>query len=238
MRSIMLLLCAALTLPAHAHGIWFAQRAGKTALIYGEGSEDLDVIARIAKVRRLTAYNTNGMTMPAEWIKSDRLLFADADKSALVATTMDNGLWTKTAEGKWLAQSREGLGRIQSSGHYLKYAVHWNATLTTWPKLPDQALQLKPEQLAVPTQKESMLTLTVLFNGQPVKDATVVLDLVNDPDAQPLRSDAQGRVSFRIRNQGLNVIAATWKSAAPAGVAVDFTEHLATLSFVLPHAEE
>lgn len=32
--------------PLGAHAVWFAQHAGRTALIYGHDTEDLDVVAR------------------------------------------------------------------------------------------------------------------------------------------------------------------------------------------------
>ncbi|WP_249930408.1 hypothetical protein [Pseudoalteromonas sp. S1612] len=47
-----------------------------------------------------------------------------------------------------------------------------------------------------------------------------------------------GLVTLPLRNQGLNVIAAIYDEKSTNLNVFDKTEHLATLSFVLPHAAE
>ena len=51
---------------AHAHGIWFAERSGQMALVYGHGAEDLDMIRRHEKVREVAGYDTSGASVPVE----------------------------------------------------------------------------------------------------------------------------------------------------------------------------
>ena len=45
---------AAMTVPADAHRIWFAQRARQLALIYGVGADDLDAVKRLPLVKTVT----------------------------------------------------------------------------------------------------------------------------------------------------------------------------------------
>jgi nickel transport protein len=66
----------------------------------------------------------------------------------------------------------------------------------------------------------------------------VLHDYVNDPDGTPVKTAADGTVTIKVRNQGLNVITAIFDGPADDPSKVDKIEHLATLSFVLPHAPE
>ena len=68
--------------------------------------------------------------------------------------------------------------------------------------------------------------------------ALVLNDFVNDPDAKPLESGADGTVVIKVRNQGLNVVTAVLAAPPEDPVKTDKVEHLASLSFVLAHAPE
>jgi len=82
------------------------------------------------------------------------------------------------------------------------------------------------------------LTVRVLYEGKPVQGASVQPDFVTDPDSEPVKTGADGTATIKVRNQGLNVVVATFATppASPAKTSRD--EHLATLSFVLPHLPE
>jgi len=71
-----------------------------------------------------------------------------------------------------------------------------------------------------------------------VAGALVQGDYVNDPDSAGARSAADGSVTIEVRNQGLNVIAATYDGPTDDPVKADKIEHRATLSFILPHQPE
>jgi hypothetical protein len=53
-----------------------------------------------------------------------------------------------------------------------------------------------------------------------------------------LKSAADGSVTIKVRNQGLNVVAAIFDGPSNEPTKADKMEHLATLTFVLPHAPE
>lgn len=77
------------------------------------------------------------------------------------------------------------------------------------------------------------LTLRTLFQGKPLAGAAVLADFVNDPDATPLRTDKDGTVTLKVRNQGLNVISVVHETPTDKPADTDKVQHRSTLSFVL-----
>jgi nickel transport protein len=226
--------------PAAAHSIWFAQRSGELALIYGHGAEDLSVIKRLDKVTSVTGVNAAGSPVPVSLRATDHLAFVNVDHApAIVTATMDNGLWTKGPDGKWLNKGKDEVPGATQSGRYLKYGVF----LREVPKaevqpLPGLALQVLPVGPRFPQHMGDRLQVRVLLNGQPAAGAKVWADGVNDPDGKPLRTGRDGSVTLKVRNQGLNVIRAEVDAPPADAGKADKTEHSATLSFVLAHVPE
>ena len=106
------LFLAALTLgtvsAAWGHGIWFAQRADRLALIYGDGAEDLDVVKRLPKITAVAGVGAQGRPVPVVLEPEGRLAFVNVDhKPAVVTATMNNGLWSKDAAGQWHGKGRD-----------------------------------------------------------------------------------------------------------------------------------
>jgi nickel transport protein len=66
----------------------------------------------------------------------------------------------------------------------------------------------------------------------------VINDLVNDPDAKPQLSAADGTVTLPVRNQGLNVVLAVYEGPSDNPKLYGQVEHSATLAFTLPHLPE
>lgn len=235
-----LLACMGAASVARAHGIWFAQRSNQLALIYGLGADDLDMIKRQPKVKSVTAYDEKGQEVPTQLTASGPLLVVNTDSQpAIVAGVLDNGLWSKTPDGNWYNKGKDEVPNATVSMHTYKYAVHLRKPLHgPVPILPGQKLQVVPVGNQLPDRMGQRLTVRVLFNGKPIAGAEVQPDLVNDPDSKPLKTGSDGAVTFKVRNQGLNVIVAKYDSppAEPAKSGSD--EHEATLSFVLPHLPE
>lgn len=238
--QVLLLVCSLAASHASAHGIWFAQRGGDLALIYGEGSEDLDTAKRASKILQVAAYDAAGAPLDTALAPVGRLLFVDLQhQPAVVAAVLDNGFWTKGPDGIWLGTTKDAVPGAQESGHYLKYAVHLRAPLQApLAALPEHVLQIVPVNAALPQHKDEPLQLRVLFRGKPVAGAEVVLDFVGDPDGEPLHTDADGRITVKVRNQGLNVIVAKYDGAPDDAAKVDKIEYLASLSFALGHRPE
>lgn len=225
---------------AQAHGIWFAQRSGDLALVYGEGGDDLDAVKRLPLLRAVAGYDAEGRPVRAAIEAVGRLALADLrEQPAVLAAVLDNGIWTKAADGQWHKKRRSEVPGATYSGHHFKYAVHLRLPLARQlPVLPGHALQIVPVDAALPTELGQPLRLRVLHDGKPAAGVAVLADWVNDPDAQPVVTAADGTVTVRVRNQGLNVIAARLEMPSPDPGGMDKIEHLATLSFRLAHAPE
>lgn len=228
-----------LTVPAaHAHGIWFAQRAGQLALIYGVGADDLDSVKRLPLVRSVAGFDAEGKPVSSTLRAAGPLVLVDSEgQASIVAAVLFNGIWSRTPDGEWIKKGRDELPNATVSEKNFKYAVHMAALNATVPPLPGHTLQIVPVA-AVPEKMGMPLKLRILFQGKPVAGARVLTDMVNDPDAAPIKSAADGTVTLKVRNQGLNVVAAIFDGPSDEPAKADKMEHLATLSFVLPHAPE
>lgn len=222
-----------------AHGIWFAERSRTLALIYGEGADDLAILKRQHKIQSFKAFGASWKTIDTQLIPSGPLLIVkDLKKVKAVSAVLDNGRWSKLKNGRWLPNGRDVSPSAVLSEHTFKYAVHLRDGLANIPKLHSQKLQIIPVGKKFPTQKAQSVKFQVLYDGQPVKGAVMKADYINNVDAKPLYTDSNGYCILPIRNQGLNVIAAIYSSEPGNKKIVDKLEHLATLSFVLPHLPE
>lgn len=227
-------------LPGQAHGIWFAQRADRLALVYGDGAEDLDAVKRLPKLTSVEGFGRDGAPVPVKLTPEGRLPFVDLTGGpAVLSATMNNGLWSKTPDGRWHGKGKDELPDAAISGRYMKYATH----LVSLPQghvapVPGQALQIVPVGTKFPLHKGEPLTVRVLFQGRPLAGAKVWPDMVTDPDAEPLVADREGLVTLPVRNQGLNVVKTENESPSVDPGKTLMTHHLATLSFALEHAPE
>lgn len=238
---------------AQAHGIWFAERSRQLALVYGVGADDLDTVARFDKIVDVRGYDPGWKEVDAELIKAGPMVLVGGDDyPEAVSAVMDNGTWSKTKDGKWEARGRDEVPDAVIAQKTIKYAVHIRGVPREVPVIPSQTLQIVPVDGApalkdgkydlhgddMPAQAGDLMRVRVLFNGKPVQGARVHTDFVNLPDEFPLVTDEEGTVYFPVRNQGLNVIGATWDGPPDDPRRIDRIEHFATLSFVLKHLPE
>jgi hypothetical protein len=232
-------LAAAVAGPASAHAIWFAQRSKQVALIYGEGADDLDMVARIPLIGTVEAYDADYRPIRARPRAAGAIVVIDSDRPpTLVTATLQNGVWSRMKGGEFENKGLDQMPGAEVSENNIKYAVTLQAPLTKpLPALPNQTLQIIPVG-DIPTTLGKRLTYKVLFKGKPVAGAAVVNDMVNDPDAKPLMTGADGSVTLPVRNQGLNVVRAVYKGPSEDPAKYRRTDHTATLAFTLAHAPE
>jgi uncharacterized GH25 family protein len=225
---------------AQSHGIWFAQRSTQLALLYGVGADDLDMVKRFSMVSSMKGYDADGKPVPTALHVDGRLVLVDLENQpAIVAAVLDNGTWSRTPDGKWHKQGRDEQPTATVSEKNTKYAVHIIGPLTKpLPLLAEQTLQIVPVEGKLPALLGEPIKLRVYFKGKPAAGARVMHDWLNDPDGKPVLTGADGTVTIPVRNQGLNVIVAILDSPSEEPKKYDRLEHLATLSFVLPHAPE
>lgn len=223
-----------------AHGIWFAQRATQLALIYGVGADDLDMVKRLPLIVHVSGYDGDWQPVPTALRAAGPLVLADSEEQTTAVTAvLFNGIWSKTPEGEWVKKGRDEVPNAVISEKNYKYAVHLNGPLASpVPTFKEHTLQIVPVGTELPVMLGKPLKLRVLFQGKPAAGARVLTDYVNDPDAKPVKTGKDGTVSIRVRNQGLNVVAAIFDGPSDEPTKADKMEHLATLTFVLPHAPE
>lgn len=233
-------MAAGLAPTASAHGIWFAQRATQLALLYGVGADDLDSLKRLPQVTSMAGYDAGGKPVPASLQPDGRLVLVNLESQpAVVAAVLDNGTWSRTPDGKWHKKGKDEVPTAVLSERTIKYAVHLRAPLSApLAALPGQTLQLAPVDAALPAMLGQPIKLRVLYQGKPVAGAKVLHDWLNDPDGEPVLSAADGTVTLKVRNQGLNVMVAVFEAPSDQPSKYTRIEHLASLSFVLAHAPE
>jgi uncharacterized GH25 family protein len=241
-KSAVAMLAAGMLLAsqAYGHGFWFAQRANQLAMVFGVGADDLDVVKRLPKVTSFVAYDEDGKEVASKLAANGPLVTVDIDNQpAIVTAVMDYGMWSKTPDGKWHNKGYDEVpGAIISEKNY-KYGVHLRRDLgKAVPMLPAQTLQIIPVKEKLPVKMGEPLKLKVVFQGKPVAGVRIHADFVNDPDAKPLKTAKDGTVTVKVRNQGLNVIGATFDGPPEDPAKTKKCEHFATLSFVLPHEPE
>ena len=225
---------------AQAHGIWFAERGTQLALIYGIGADDLDAVKRLPLVKDPGGYDAQWRKVPTTLRAAGPVVVVDSEAPvAAVTAWMDYGMWTKTPDGEWHKKGRDEVSNAIVAERTMKYAVHIEGSSAKGlPHFPEQALQIVPVDGAIPQVLGQPMRLKVLYRGKPAANAAVFRDFVNDPDQAPLRTAADGTVTIKVRNQGLNVVAAVLATPSDQPSKYDRIEHTATLSFVLPHKPE
>ena len=241
MYKKLLTFCATALLASqvNAHGIYFAERATQLAMIYGVGADDLDTVKRLPKVEAIHGVDEDWDTVDAELTPAGPLLLVTSDDYPVaVSAVLNNGIWSNTGEGHWIGAGRDEVPDAILSEKTYKYAVHLRGPLRKVPALEDQVLQIVPVGDNFPLLLGEDMTYQVLYKGKPVAGANVKADFVNDPDATPVVTGKDGKVTMPVRNQGLNVVVATFDGPADDPKIVDKIEHLATFSYVLPHAPE
>lgn len=225
---------------ASAHAVWFAQHGGRLALIFGLGADDLDMVKRLPHVTSVDGYDASWKPVPTRLETDGPLVVVDSKPTvAVVTAAMDYGIWSKLPHGDWVSKGRDEAPNATLSEKNYKFAIHILGALDKpIPALANQALEVVPVGARLPTLKGQALELRVLLHGMPVSGAHVLRDFVNDPDGNAVTTGAAGIVTIRVRNQGLNVISATYDGPPENAKKEDRVEYEATLSFVLPHKPE
>lgn len=230
----------ALATGAGAHGFWFAERSKQFAMVFGVGADDLDMVKRMPKVTSFAAYDADGKEVPSKLTPTGPIVLVDVSSNpALVAATMDYGTWSKAPDGEWYEKGKDEVPNAVVSEKNYKYGVNIRGKLAKpVPLLPKQTLQIVPVNAPLPEKMGQPLMVKVYYQGKPAAGARVMWDWVNDPDGKGVKTAKDGTATIKVRNQGLNVIVAIYNTPPEDPKKTNVVEHLATLSFVLPHEPE
>jgi uncharacterized GH25 family protein len=234
---------------AGAHAVWFAERAVGTsaaghtqtglAVIFGDGSEESDPLKRQKLITGVAGYDRDYRPLAAALHAAGPILLFESGKPATVATAaVDYGTWSKAPDGEWRNVGKDEMPNAKASEHNYKYAVHLSGPLAKpLPLFADQVIQIVPLG-PIPQQLGKPLKVRVVFKGKPLAGALVQPDEPTDPDNVGQKTGPDGTATIKVRNQGLNVVVATYNAPSDQPKKYTSMEYKATLSFVLPHAAE
>ncbi|MGC5702451.1 DUF4198 domain-containing protein [Pseudomonas sp. NFXW11] len=192
---------------ATAHGLWTEQRRGNIEVIYGHGAEDDAFKAR--KISGAWAYDSAGRMIPVTVQRLvDHARLQPLKPPAVLAVALDNGMWSQTADQRWINQGRSQVPGAIESTHTFKYSLAIYQPGAKLPKLDSLKLVILPEVDPLTVGPGKNLPVRVLLDGQPAAGVKLIGDYRNAPNTLSSETDAQGRAQVLVRNEGLNVIAA------------------------------
>lgn len=223
--------------PVHAHAVWIAERVDAPTVVYGHGASDEGYDP--AKVTEVLAIAADGTSSAAKTVAGQaNVTLALPEGTAAVQLEFDNGFWSKGADGTWVNAPRSKVPGATEAGRYVKHHVAVLRGDVPLPPLPAQPLQIVPLENPLVKQAGDELPVRVLLEGAPLAGVELIVDYINLDSLKSAPTDADGRTSVAIRNQGLNVIAVDHNVPTPGDPDADKVGHSATLAFTLGHGPE
>ena len=214
-----------------AHGVFFANRVDTKALVLGEGP--LDNAYDPACVQRIDAYDVNFQPTTVERVDGEKnITIVPGDDLGVTATFFDYGYFAKTTDGKVIpTRDYSNIENLMSVTYAYKYNVHYWSDKVRPAGLYNVPIQIVPMVNPLTLRRGDTLNLRIYKDGKPYANAPVIADVLGNLTAET-QADADGFVSVRVANNGLNVI----------GVEVGFpTDNpnvtmkiFSSLSFILP----
>ncbi|WP_434653667.1 DUF4198 domain-containing protein [Pseudomonas sp. R3-56] len=197
-----------LAIDASAHGLWTEQRRGNIEVIYGHGAEDNAFKAQ--KISGAWAYDLGGKMIPVTVERlSDHARLQPLKPPAVLAVALDNGMWSQTADKKWINEGRSKVPGAIESTQTFKYSLAIYEPGAKLPKLEPIKFVILPEIDPLTVGPGQSLPVRVLLDGKPAAGVKLVGDYRSAPNTVSTETDAEGRAKVLVRNEGLNVIAAS-----------------------------
>jgi len=239
MEKISIPLFAALALAAtlataQAHGIWVAERHGTQAIIYGHGASDESY--EPAKLTSLVGRAADGSEVKITINKqADHILFEAPEEAVFIVSTFDNGYWSTGADDKLYNKPKDEVNGATEGGRYLKYSIALRGKIEG--SIKPQGLEMEIVPLSDPSALKAgdKLDIQLLFNGKPLADVVVISEYTTDSDNKSIKTGPDGKATIAIRNQGLNVLAASFSEDLENDPKADKISHFTTLSFNLDY---
>ncbi len=192
---------------ASAHGLWTEQRRGNVEVIYGHGAEDNAF--KPMKISGAWAYDSAGRMIPVTVQRLvDHARLQPLKSPAVMAVALDNGMWSQTADKKWINEGRSKVPGAIESTQTFKYSLAIYQPGAKLPKLDQIKLLILPEVDPLTVGPGKSLPVRVLLDGKPAAGVKLIGDYRSAPGTVSTETDADGRAQVLVRNEGLNVIAA------------------------------
>lgn len=233
---------------AYAHGIWVAMRADKIQIVYGDGP--LDNRFNDKSLKSVKGYDQNGNKKNVETKskKAGGAVTLLPEDSVQVITANSESYYSESKSGKWIQKSKLEAPNSKRSMLFKKINVSYinqkvmlkksqDIVLISKPQAHNLELEIVPQVDPRGLKKGDELKVLVLKNGKPLPDAKIVPDLVGDYSTKVI-TDKEGYATFKIRNDGLNVVATTSKNPATDSKKADEDSLFSTLAFTLFNKSE
>ena len=203
----LLLIAALFATQASAHGLWTEQRRGNIEVIYGHGAEDNAFKAQ--KISGAWAYDVAGKMIPVNVQRlADHARLQPLKPPAVMAVALNNGMWSQTADKKWINEGRSKVPGAIESTQTFKYSLSIYQPGAKLPKLDQMKLLILPEVDPLTVGPGRSLPVRVLLDGKPAAGVKLAGDYRSAPNTLSTETDEEGRAQVMVRNEGLNVIAA------------------------------
>lgn len=192
---------------AGAHGLWTEQRRGNIEVVYGHGPEDNAFKAQ--KVSGAWAYDLAGKQIPVTVERlDDHARLKPLKPAAVMSVALDNGMWTRNKDKKWINEGRSKVPGGTESIHTFKYSLAIYEHGAKLPALDKLKMVIVPQADPLEVGPGKPLPVQVLIDGKPAAGIKLFGDYRSEPDEVSAETDAEGRANVVIRNEGLNIIAA------------------------------
>ncbi|MGA5482972.1 DUF4198 domain-containing protein [Pseudomonas siliginis] len=233
----LLLLAALFTGQVSAHGLWTEERRGNIEVIYGHGAEDNAFKAQ--KISGAWAYDASGKMIPVSVERlADHARLKPLKPPALMAVALNNGMWSQTADKKWINEGRSKVPGATEATQTFKYSLAIYQPGAKLPTLDQIKLLILPEVDPLTVGPGKSLPVRVLLDGKPAAGVKLYGDYRSAPNTLSTETDKDGRAQVLVRNEGLNVIAAQVEVPVKDSVDVDSRGLFSSLTFLgEPHHE-
>ena len=220
-----------------AHGLWTEQRRGNIEVVYGHGAEDNAFKAQ--KISGAWAYDVAGKMIPVSVERlADHARLKPLKSPAVMAVALNNGMWSQTADRKWINEGRSKVPGAVEATETLKYSLAIYQPGAKLPRLEQIKLLILPEVDPLTVGPGKSLPVRVLLDGKPAAGVKLIGDYRNAPNTLSTETDKDGRAQVLVRNEGLNVIAAQVEVPVKGSVDVDSRGLFSSLTFLgEPHHE-
>lgn len=192
---------------ASAHGLWTEERRGNIEVVYGHGAEDSTFKAE--KISGAWAYDASGKMIPVTVQRlADHARLQPLSRPAVMSVALNNGMWSQTADKKWVNKGRTQVPGAVTALQTFKYSLAIYEPGVKLPPLKRLRLVIVPQADPMSVGPGKPLPVVVLLDGKPLGGIKLIGDYRGQPDEVSATTDAQGRANVVVRNEGLNIIAA------------------------------
>ncbi|MFW9081579.1 DUF4198 domain-containing protein [Pseudomonas sp. P2757] len=229
--KLLLIIAALFTTQASAHGLWTEQRRGNIEVVYGHGAEDNAFKAQ--KISGAWAYDVSGKMIPVNVQRlPDHARLQPLKPPAVLAVALNNGMWSQTADKKWINQGRSKVPGAIEATETFKYSLAIYQPGAKLPKLNQIKLLILPEVDPLTVGPGNSLPVRVLLDGKPAAGIKLIGDYRNAPNTLSTETDKDGRAQVLVRNEGLNVITAQVEVAVKDSPDVNSRGLFSSLTFL------